>query len=58
MFEKLTIEKKEQIKLLMCNFIDGLSEDDVLSISGKNETDTFSGAGKKNMIVFAEKKLV
>lgn len=55
--EKLTIEEKERIKQLMCDFINSLSETDVCTISGKSETDTFTGKGKQGMFVMAEKKV-
>lgn len=55
--EKLTDEKKVNIILLMTEFINSLGEDDTLFISGETKIDTFTGKGKKGMIVIGERKL-
>lgn len=54
--EKLTKEYKENMKLLICNFIDSLCEDDKLMVWGSSTTDLINeNKGKKTLLVNAEK---
>jgi len=53
--EKIDQARKENVKLLICNFIDGLNEDDELFIVGNVQSDMFTNKVKSEMSVMAKK---